>query len=373
MKTGGAYPKSRREFLTSAIGAALLAGRAPAILRGAAPRLRFAAIGLNHGHISGLVTAVTRGGGELVRFYAKEPDLAAAFAARNPGAAAARSAREILEDPSIALVVSAAIPNERAPLAVEVMRHGKDFVVDKPGATTLEQLAELRRVQKETKRIYSVLIERHEHKAVTKAVDLVRSGAIGRVIQMIGLGPHRMNPDTRPPWFFKREQYGGVLVDLASHKFDQFLTFTGSTRADIVASQVGNLNHPQYPELEDFGDVTLRGDRGLAYIRVDWFTPAGMPVFGDGRVTVLGTDGYIELRASIDIAGRGPGTTHLFLADRQAPRYIDCSDVPLLYGERLVNDVLNRTGTVNSQEQTFLAMELALRAEQQARRVTLTG
>src|SRR5262249_1984434 len=294
----------------------------------------------------------------------------AAFAARHPSASRARSQREILEDPSIALIVSAAIPNERAELAIDAMRHGKDFLVDKPGATTLEQLAALRRVQQETKRIYSVLIERHEHRAVTRAVELVNAGAIGRVLQIVAVGPHRMNPETRPPWFFTREQYGGVLVDLASHKFDQFLAFTGSTRADIVAAQIGNLNHSQYRELEDFGDVMLRGDRGLAYIRVDWFTPAGMPVFGDGRVTVLGTDGYVEIRASIDIAGRGPGTHHLFLADAREPRYLDCSDVPLRFGERLVDDVLNRSETANAQEQTFLAMELALRAQQQARRVS---
>jgi predicted dehydrogenase len=304
-----------------------------------------------------------------VSFYAKEPDLADAFGRRHPAASRARDERDILEDPSIALIVSAAIPSERARVAVDAMRHGKDVVVDKPGATTLAQLDDLRRAQKESGRIYSVLIERHEHQAVTRAVDLIQSGAIGRVLQVVGLGPHRMNPETRPPWFFRRAQYGGVLVDLASHKFDQFLIFTGSTRADIVAAQVGNLNHPQYPELEDFGDVTVHGDRGLAYMRVDWFTPAGMPVFGDGRVTVLGTEGYIELRASIDIAGRGPGTHHLFLADAREPRYIDCSDVPLLYGERLVDDVLNRTETANSQEQTFLAMELALRAEAQARRL----
>jgi predicted dehydrogenase len=346
MTTGGAYPSAR------------------------APRIRFAAIGLNHVHISGLVTAITSGGGELVTFYAKEPDLAGPFARRYPSATSARSEREILDDPSIALIVSAAIPSERARLAVDAMRHGKDVVVDKPGATTLAQLEELRRVQKETGRIFSVLVERHEHQAVTRAVELVNGGAIGRVVQMVGLGPHKMTPESRPPWFFRRADYGGILVDLASHKFDQFLMFTGSTQADIVEAQIGNLNHPQYPELEDFGDVVVRGDRGLGYFRVDWFTPAALPVFGDGRVTVIGTEGYLEIRASIDVEGRGPGIHHLFLVNQQQTRYIDCSGVPLRYGEQLVDDVLNRTETANSQAETFLAMELALRAEREARRIS---
>src|SRR5436190_16508576 len=158
------------------------------------PRIKFSVIGLNHGHINGQTRAVLRGGGELVSFYAKEPDLAAAFAKEFPQAKLARSEKEILEDKSIQLIVSASIPNERAPLGIEVMRHGKDFMVDKPGITTLKQLADVRRVQKETKRIYSIMYsERLENKATVKAGELVKSGAIGQVIQTIGLGPHRIN------------------------------------------------------------------------------------------------------------------------------------------------------------------------------------
>jgi predicted dehydrogenase len=331
------------------------------------PRIRCAAIGLNHAHINGQIAAVTRAGGQLAAFYAKEADLAAAFAKRFPDARQARSEREILEDRSIQLIVSAAIPSERAPLGVEAMRHGKDFMVDKPGCTTLEQLAELRRVQRETTRIVSVLIERHESGAVQKAGELVSAGAIGRVIQTIALAPHKMNPQTRPPWFFVRRQYGGILVDLASHHIDQFLFFTGSTRADVVAAQVDNVSHPLYPELEDFGDVVFNGDRGRGYIRADWFTPAGLDAFGDGRTTILGTEGYIEIRKSADIAGR-PGGNHLFLVDGKGAQYIDCKDVALPYGTRLVGDVLNRTSTADDQERTFVAMELALRAEEHARR-----
>jgi predicted dehydrogenase len=367
---------NRREFLNSSLaGAAALAwtgtGAAPAAQAPAAsrpPRIRFAAVGLNHSHINGQVDTVIRGGGQLVSFFAKEADLAAAFAKRFPAAKLARSEREILEDPAIQLVVSAAIPNERVPLGVEAMRHGKDFMADKPAATTLEQLAEARRVQAETKRIYSVLIERHESQVINKAGELVKAGAIGRVLQTIGTAPHRMSPESRPPWFFERERYGGILCDLASHNIDAFLFLTGSTRAEVVASQVGNLQHPQYPGLEDFGDMMLRGNGGTGYIRVDWFTPAGIKTYGDSRLTILGADGYMELRKNVDIGGR-PGGNHLFVVDQKETRYVDCSDVALPYAERLVDDVLNRTETAASQAETFLAMELALQAEKQAQRV----
>jgi len=336
-----------------------------------APRIRFAAIGLNHDHINGQVDSVIRGGGELVSFFAREPDLAAAFAKRYPQAKLARSEREILDDPSIKLVVSASIPNERAPLGIEVMRHGKDFMVDKPGMTTLDQLADVRRVQAETRRIYSILYsERLENRATVKAGELVKAGAIGGVIQTIGLGPHRMRPQTRPAWFFQKERYGGILCDIASHQFDQFLFFTRSNKAEVVASQVGNVHHRDTPELEDFGDVMLRGNGGSGYIRVDWFTPDGLNTWGDGRLAILGADGFMELRKNVDIAGR-PGANHLFVVDQKETRYVDCSGVPLPYGEQLVDDVLNRTETALPQAHCLLAMELALTAEKNAQRLSL--
>jgi predicted dehydrogenase len=370
---------TRRELLMTsarlATGIAAVSALAPTRAmagpaRPARARIRFAAIGMNHGHINSQVEATKRGGGELVSFYTREPELAAQFGRRNPEAKLAASEQEILDDPSIQLVVSASIPNERAPLGIRAMQAGKDFMSDKPGITTLDQLADVRRVQAETGRIYSIMYsERFENRATVRAGDLVRAGAIGDVIQTIGLGPHRMNAPTRPPWFFDREAYGGIICDIGSHQLDQFLFFTGSTSGEVLASQVGNVHHPQYPGVEDFGDLMVRGDGGSGYVRVDWFTPAGLPTWGDGRLTVLGSEGYIEIRKNVDIAGR-PGGSHLFLVDGEGVRYIDCSDVELPYGEQLVDDVVNRTETAMSQAHCFLATELALRAQAGARIIT---
>jgi predicted dehydrogenase len=333
------------------------------------PRIKFAVIGINHPHIYAQVEAVLRGGGELVWLYVQEPDLSAAFLKRFPQARTARTENEVLEDGSIQLVLSSIIPSERAPLGIRVMRHGKDYMSDKPGIITLDQLAEVRRVQAETRRIYSIMYsERLENRATVKAGELVKAGAIGRVIQTVGLGPHRMTPKQRPAWFFDKKRYGGILCDLASHQADQFLFFTNSTTAEVVAAQAGNVAHPQYPDLEDFGDVLLRGDGGTGYIRVDWFTPDGLATWGDGRLTILGADGFIEIRKNIDIAGR-PGESHLFLVDKKETRYIDCAGQHLPYGEQLVSDVLNRTETAMPQKHCFLATELVLKAQQQAQRL----
>ncbi len=340
-------------------------------LSNAEPRIRFSVIGINHNHINSMVGAVMRGGGQLVSFYAKEPDLVAAFSKQFPGVKPVGGEKEILEDTTIQLVLSSGIPDQRAPLGIEVMRHGKDYLVDKPGIITLEQLADVRKVQKETKRIYSIMYsERFENRATVKAGDLVKAGAIGKVIQTIGFGPHRMNTVSRPDWFFDRKRYGGIITDIGSHQFDQFLFFTGSTSADILASQTGNVNHPQYSKFEDFGDVMLRGNGGAGYIRVDWFTPDGLKSWGDGRLTILGTDGYIEIRKNVDIASH-EGGDHLYLVDQKETRYINCNKEPLPFGENLVNDIINRTETAMPQSHCFYATELALKAQKNAQEFTL--
>ena len=368
----------RRAFvqgLAGSVAAVSLPRPAPAAIvpRQTAPKIRFSVIGINHSHIYGQVQAVQRGGGELVAMYAKEPDLTAAFVKRFPNVKVVKTEDEILNDKSIQLVLSSAIPDERAPIGIRVMKSGKDYMADKPGITTLEQLAEVRKVQAATRRIYSIMYsERFENRATVKAGDLVKAGAIGDVIQTIGLGPHRTNLKTRPAWFFEKDRFGGILCDIASHQADQFLYFTGSTRAEVVAAQVGNLHHTQFPNFEDFGDVMLRGDGGTGYIRVDWFTPDGLSTWGDGRLTILGSKGFIEIRKNVDIGGR-PGGSHLFLVDQKETRYVDCQDVVLPYGQQLVADILNRTETAMTQAHCFLATELMLKAQKQAQRVTFTS
>ena len=334
------------------------------------PRIRFSVIGINHGHINSQVEAVIRGGGEFVSFHAKEPDLSQAFAKRFPQAKQVSNEKEILDDKSIHLVLSSIIPDERAPLGIRVMQHGKDYMVDKPGIITLDQLADVRKVQKQTGRIYSIMYsERFENRATVAAGKFVKDGAIGKVVQTIGLGPHRMNARSRPQWFFDRKKFGGIITDIGSHQFDQYLFFTNTTKADIVASQIGNVHNKQYPEFEDFGDVMLRGNGGTGYIRVDWFTPDGLKTWGDGRLTILGTDGFIEVRKNIDIAGR-PGGNHLFVVTAKETLYVDSTKEELTYGKSLVDDIVNRTETAMTQEHCFLATELALKAQHKAENIS---
>jgi predicted dehydrogenase len=376
----------RRKFIknTTALSGMLLFGgvsskikavtiATPAPMKVYPNRIKFAVININHSHIYSMTEAIKRGGGELVALYAKEPELVADYLKKFPEAKLVKSENEILDDPSIQLVLSSGIPDERAPLGIRVMQHGKDYLTDKPGAISLAQLAEVKKVQKETKRIFSIMYsERFENKATIKASELVKSGVIGNVIQTVNLAPHRISNGKRPDWFYDKKRFGGILTDIGSHQFDQYLHFTGTTEAEILMSQTGNVHYPQYPNFEDFGDVMLKGNGGTGYIRVDWFTPDGLDTWGDGRLTILGTDGYIEVRKNTDIASGNKGGNHLYMANKKEMLHIDCNNQELPFGRLFIDDVLNRTDTAMTQAHCFLATQLALTAQKLAKPLVLS-
>ncbi|HVY52331.1 MAG TPA: Gfo/Idh/MocA family oxidoreductase [Devosia sp.] len=332
--------------------------------------IHFAAIGITHDHINGMTQMLLDEGAVLSSFHAEEDDLAADYMKRFPQARRVGDRRAILEDGSIALVLTSAVPADRAAISIAAMRAGKDVLSDKPGMISLSQLDEVRRAQRETGRIFSVLYSEHfERKSVVRAGELVAAGAIGRVINVVGLGPHRLRPQSRKPYFFDRARYGGILTDIGSHQLEQFLFFTGATEVEVVSATVANRAHPQWPGLQDFGELSLRAPGATGFVRVDWFTPDGLATWGDGRLFVLGTEGYIELRKYVDIAGR-PGDEHLFLVDGKGTRHIDCADVVRPFGRQLIADVLNRTETAMPQWRCYKAMELAITAQTLAERGT---
>jgi predicted dehydrogenase len=332
--------------------------------------IKFGVIGLDHYHIMGMTAAVIRGGGELVAFYTTLPKAIADFQKLYPNAKLAKSEDEILQNPEIKLVASASIPNLRAPLGIRAMRHGKDFLSDKPAVTTHEQLSEVRKVSAETGKMFAIMYsERLEVPAAVQAGYLIKAGAIGKVVQTLNIAPHKVNDITRPAWFWDPEQYGGILTDIGSHQADQFVYYTDSTSAQVTASQIANVNHANHPQFQDFGDMMVHGNGGMGYVRVDWFTPNGLSTWGDGRLFLLGTDGYIELRKYVDIVGRPKGN-HLFIVDQKEARYIDCSNVELPFGPQFVADIVNRTHTAQNQEQAFLAAELVLTAQKNAKVLT---
>lgn len=332
--------------------------------------ITFAAIGLDHRHIYEQVGRLLALGCTCKGFWTEgEPQPLAGFIERYPDIERINDRRHLLDDPEIQLIVTAAIPADRAAIAIEAMQAGKDVMTDKPGCTSRDDFTDIERVAAETGRIWSInFSERFEVPAVGKAAALIEAGHIGEVVQTLGTGPHRLNKHLRPDWFFDPARYGGILTDIASHQIDQFLYFTGSSDAEITTATVANYANPQTPGLEDFGELVLRSENGHGYIRVDWYTPDGLPTWGDGRLKILGTEGYIELRKYVDIAGRS-GTDHLYLVTGNKVEYIDCSSDARPYYRHLVDDIRDRTETAMPQSHCFKVMELALEAQAKAVRL----
>ncbi|WP_375229707.1 Gfo/Idh/MocA family protein [Roseobacter sp. S98] len=330
--------------------------------------LRFVALGLDHRHIYGMTEYMLKTGAECVGFWTEgTPGTLDGFVRRFPDIPRINDLEDALNC-GAELALIAAIPADRAELAVASMRNRMDVMTDKPGCTTLDQLAAIKSCVAETGRIWSVnFSERFEVPAVTLADKLVSDGAIGRVVHTAGLGPHRLNRETRPDWFFEKDRYGGILTDIASHQIDQFLHFTSSASAEVSHAFTANYANPDVPGLQDFGEISLRSENGTGYIRVDWYTPDALPTWGDGRLTILGTEGYIELRKYVDVGGRD-GTDHLILVNGEKCESIDASAAGLPYFERLAKDIRERTETAMPQAHCFLVMELALHAQQIADR-----
>lgn len=330
------------------------------------PPLRFGILGLAHLHVFGMTGLLRAAGAELVAFHGEAP-MMEGFGRLHPGARGAADAREILEDDTLQLVLCADVPDRRAGIGVEVLRHGKDLFVDKPAAVTRAELASLEQARRETGGLCVIFFsERLASRATCRALELVHAGAIGEVVETVGFGPHQLGLTQRPEWFFDPARSGGILGDLASHQMDQFLVFTDSREVELVAAQVDNRAHGQHRHFEDYGSVLVRGDRGTGYARVDWYTPDGLGTWGDVRLFVLGTEGHLEVRKNVDPAGR-PGADHLLLVDGRETRHIDCSRYPLRFAQELLADVAHRTETALPQDRAFQAQDLALAAQELAR------
>ncbi|MBI3830111.1 MAG: Gfo/Idh/MocA family oxidoreductase [Planctomycetes bacterium] len=331
----------------------------------------FAAIGLDHGHIYGQCNGLLEAGAELTWVYDPDPAKVEAFRKKYPQAKAARSEQEVLGDAAVRLVAAAAIPSNRGPLGCRVMKAGKDYFTDKTPFTSLAHLEDAKKTAAETKKKYMVYYSERLHvEAAVHAGKLIQDGAIGRVVQVLGTGPHRLNPKSRPDWFYKKAYYGGILCDIGSHQIEQFLFFSGAKDAKVVHSKVANYKFKEYPELEDFGDATLVADNGATnYFRVDWLNPDGLRTWGDGRTFILGTEGYIELRKYIDVA-RDTRGDWIFLVDQKGEREMNVAgQVGFPYFGQLILDCLNRTEDAMTQAHAFKAGELCVRAQEMAVKV----
>ncbi|MEO0794294.1 MAG: Gfo/Idh/MocA family oxidoreductase [Verrucomicrobiota bacterium] len=328
----------------------------------------FAATHLDHGHINGQCNGLREAGGQLKYIYEPNPanqGTIDSLLTHNPEAQVVSSLEAILDDESIKLVTAAAVPNLRGPLGCQVMEAGKDYFTDKCPFTTLDQLADAREIAERTGQKYLVYFSERIHtEAAWYADELIQNGAIGDIVHMEIFGPHSLKKPSRPDWFFVKEQYGGVLTDIASHQFEQFLHYTRQQGGEILHARVDNFSNPDKPEFEDVGDAVLLLDNGVScFSKVNWFTPPTMRGWGDGRTFITGTKGVIEIRKYFDF-GKSDNGDHIILCNEDGEQYLSVAgDVGFPFFGQLILDCLNRTENAMTQAHAFKAAELSLRAQ----------
>jgi predicted dehydrogenase len=332
--------------------------------------MRFAVIGLSHVHIVAMthallsVPGVSCGG-----FFLEETPVAKGFVALYRDLPR-RSRDELLGDPSIDLILCADVNGHRAPVLLAALEAGKHVFVDKPPVTTLDELDAVERVVKESGKLFFVYFgERLGNPLSVKARQLLREGRIGRPVNFIGLGPHKLSIEHRPAWMFDPELYGGILNDIAVHQVELFCWLTGQ-QVVRFHSRVGNFATPQHPAFEDFGDVSFEGDGGTAgYARVDWLTPDALPTWGDIRQFLVGTEGTLEIRSTINLGSEDPKPVLLLTTRSGAPERVDVSDVDAAWAPRLVADIQDGVNRLTPHEETFAALRTVLLMQKRAERI----
>ncbi len=331
--------------------------------------MRFAVIGLSHAHIFSMtesilgVPGVACGG-----FCPEDTPVGVGFAGRFADLPR-RSRDDLLGDPAIDLVLCADVNGLRGSVLVAALEAGKHVFVDKPPVTTLEQLDAVQRAAEASGKLFFVYFgERLENPLPIKARQLVREGRIGRTVNYIGLGPHKLSIEHRPAWMFDPELYGGILNDIAVHQVELFRWLTGE-RVARFRSRVGNFATPQHPTFQDFGDTWFEGEGGTAgYVRVDWFTPDALPTWGDIRQMLVGSEGTLELRNNINIGSADPKPVLLLATRGSVPEAVDVADVDVGWAAQLVADVRDGVNRLMPHEETFAALRTVLSMQQQAER-----
>lgn len=271
------------------------------------------------------------------------------------GAAVFTDHREMLQSVKPEIVVASGIYGRRSAVIVDALDAGCHVVADKPLCTTVAGLEEIRSARRRARGSLTLLLDKRFLPETVAALQLVESGALGTVVEVSSTGPHKLNPESRPAWFFDRSTYGGILSDLVTHDIDLALQFTRAASGTISGAVAGLF--PGKPEFSLSGVATVRSPEQLMILEANWLTPAMSSVHGDYHMRVIGTEGVADLwwaRGLLTLTTSNEGT----------------HEVPLGNGHRPAEVIFDAlaTGQVPTMAapDCFLVTQLALLAQESA-------
>lgn len=330
--------------------------------------LSIAAIGMAHEHIYGQVRMLVAQGARLVGCYDADPEPCRKLLAEYPQAKIAQTEEELLNDPAVEVIVTAAVPSERANIGLRALAQGKHVFTDKPGIINQAQLSALKEATRNSGKKYLIYYQMRRAPLVWEMVRRIRSGDIGKVVQVMSVCPHRCGADARPDWFFDLARSGSILMDIGVHHLDLHLLFTGQARGNLRYARMDCVRFTEYEGFYDYGEALFEyaGGSITGSFRLDWLSPDGLNAHGDGRFLVLGSEGYLDYRPSVELAGR-VGKGHLFVVNQRESLALSPADVaPTTFSADLYQDFVDGGEKSMIQESIFNTAEMLLEAESEA-------
>lgn len=260
---------------------------------------RFSIIGCEHAHIEIFIQEMLALGYSCAGIYETRNLALADSLSKQYGIPLVSEQAPLLAE-DIAVVGTSAINNEKIDLIELCEQHGKSIMVDKPAATNRNGYERLQRVIERGQIEVGMLLTERFNPVIYTLKQLIDQGKLGKVLTLATRKPHRLNPDRRPPWFFSKEQCGGIAIDLLVHDFDLVRWLTGKEIQHAQGSMIKNIM-PEHPGFYDIVSMEILLEHGIsAQLYADWHTPAQSWTWGDGRIFITGTSGFAEIRHSGD-------------------------------------------------------------------------
>jgi predicted dehydrogenase len=278
-----------------------------------------AIIGVAHPHVEYVLEELKRSDRKdytLLGVQDSDVELAHHYAAPF-GAPVFAQVNEILaERPDVAVIAGRYA--ERGTEAAAALRAGAHIIADKPLCTSLEQLNEVEQAVRVSGRSVTLLLEKRGYPETLAAHEFIQTGGLGEIVGITSVGPHKLNPNTRPEWFFRRDEYGGIIGDLAVHDLDTALLF-----APAQSAQVRGWVRAVAPNgFAHYGVASVITPTTVISAEVSWLTPQASDVHGDYRMRVVGTRGTLEIfwaRGRVEVVTDDRVAHDLTLPPRRRP------------------------------------------------------
>lgn len=244
---------------------------------------------------------------EVVSVCDVVPGKAAAFIATHglSGAQAYEDHNRLLEGDAAA--VSVCTPNvAHHRTSIDALEAGKDVLVEKPMAVTLDQAVDMARAARRTGRILSIGFQPRYDPNMQMVKRIVQSGELGKVYFVeTGGGRRRGMPGGT---FIRRDLAGaGALADIGCYSLDMALnaldyplplTVSASASSHFGTNPLYHTEADRF-EVEDFGVALIRLEGGTTLnFKLAW----AMHMDTLGATLFLGTDAGLKVTP----AGSGP-------------------------------------------------------------------